>query len=223
VFKIGYAEPVKLTLDRIVGAGMDTFAELGYDGLSMRQVADRLDVHAGSLYYHVQNKDALLTLMADRVAQEAYDAGTTALAALPATAGWRERIEAQALTLRASIQQHRGGAVLLAGSPNLLSPGALALMERLLITLRQAGVPAGDAAVAAGTLLSHVTGFVLQEQGDSTGPALSAEQIAQLGRRFPLTMAGAAGGALDQDELFARSVRLLCAAVATLIEGGETA
>ncbi|MYR87253.1 TetR family transcriptional regulator, partial [Streptomyces sp. SID685] len=42
---------MKLTKERIVDAGMAVFSEVGYQNLSMRQVADRLDAHAGSLYY----------------------------------------------------------------------------------------------------------------------------------------------------------------------------
>jgi TetR/AcrR family tetracycline transcriptional repressor len=202
-------------MDKIIDAGMATFAEVGYQGLSMRQVAERLDVHAGSLYYHVRNKTALLQLMADRVAQRAYDSGTAALAALPDGADWAARIEAQAVALRESIQQNPGGAILLAESPKVLSAGALSVMERLLRTLGDAGVPVEHQPVVADTLLSYVTGFVLQGQGDSHTPEISAKDAADLHERFPLTIAGAARH--DQDEKFTRSVRLLCAGVRTLI------
>jgi AcrR family transcriptional regulator len=163
-FKNEGDQRVKLTLDRIVDASMAVLAEVGYHGLPMRQVADRLDVHAGSLYYHVRDKNALLGLMADRVAQQAHDAGTIALAALPADATWQDRIHTQAVSLRHAILRHPGGAVLLAGSPRTLSAGALALMERMLHTLREAGVPTEHRAVAADAVLGHLTGFVLQEQ-----------------------------------------------------------
>ena len=206
---------MKLTLDRIVDASMAVFAEVGYHGLSMRQVADRLDVHAGSLYYHVRDKNALLGLMADRVAQQAYDAGTAALAALPADATWQDRIHAQAVSLRHAILRHPGGAVLLAGSPRTLSAGALALMERMLHTLREAGVPTEHRAVAADTVLSHLTGFVLQEQTEPATPDVRAEDLADLAERFPLTFTEAGPG--DQDERFSTSVRLLCAAIHTVI------
>jgi AcrR family transcriptional regulator len=206
---------VKLTKDRIIDAGMATFAEAGYQGLSMRHVAERLDVHAGSLYYHVRNKSALLQLMADRVAQQAYDAGSAALAALPDEAGWQARVEAQATTLRQSIQRHPGGAILLAESPKVLSTGALSLMERLLGTLDDAGVPTRDLGIAADTLLSHITGFVLQEQGESLTPEIDAQAVAELHERFPMVLGHAAGE--DEDEKFIRSVRLLCAGVQTLI------
>ncbi|MFD4654399.1 TetR/AcrR family transcriptional regulator [Kitasatospora sp. NPDC058444] len=208
---------MKLTKDRIVDAGMAVFAEVGYQNLSMRQVADRLDAHAGSLYYHVRGKDELLALMADRVCRQAYDAGTEALDALAATAPWQDRVRAQATALRLSIKQHPGGAQLLAESPGMLSTGALSLMERLLRTLLDAGLPAEHGGIAADTLLSHVTGFVLQEQNQpASPPPVTAELYAELCERFPLVM-GPSMPRLSQDEKFARSVRLLCAGFAALL------
>ncbi|MFE2285505.1 TetR/AcrR family transcriptional regulator [Streptomyces sp. NPDC059443] len=146
---------------------MAEFAASGYDGLSMRKVAQRLDAQAGSLYYHVPNKSALIQLTADRVAGRAYEAGTA----------------------------------------------ALSLMERLLETLHDAGIPAGHAAVGADTLLSHTTGFVLQEQSQSPSVDVSAEEAAALHTGFPLTVAAAT--AYTEDERFIRSVRLVCAGLAT--------
>ncbi len=224
VRKWGYDVRVKLDLDRIVDAAMEVFAEVGFAGLSMRQVAERLDASAGSLYYHVRNKDELIRLMADRVVAQAYDAGTAALDALPPGAGWAPRVEAQAVALRRSIRLRPGGAVLLAGSPQVLSPAALALMERLQATLDVAGVPAEHRGVAADTVLSHVTGFVLQEQSASGVPAITAAEFARLSDRFPMTVG--AGDRPGQDEKFVRSVRLLCAGIGTLLApvpaGGAT-
>ncbi|MFK8906877.1 TetR/AcrR family transcriptional regulator [Streptomyces sp. YS-3] len=207
---------MKLTVERIIDAGMAVFAETGYHGLSMRRVAQRLDAQAGSLYYHVPNKNALVQLMADRVARQAYDAGTTALDALAPGADWQQRIEVQLVTLRHSIRRHAGGAVMFADSPKVLSPGALSLMERLLHTLREAGVPAAHRGVGADTLLSHVTGFVLQEQGQSPTGTVSGDGATALRERFPMTLAET--GTLTQDEKFIRSVRLLCAGLDTLVE-----
>jgi TetR/AcrR family transcriptional regulator, tetracycline repressor protein len=207
---------VKLTTDRIVDAGMVVFAETGYHGLSMRQVAQRLDVHAGSLYYHVPNKTVLLQRMADRVARKAYDAGTAALAELPDQAGWKDRVEAQANALRGSLRRHPGGAILLADSPKVLSSGALSVMERLLQTLAEAGLPPEQCGIAADTLLSHITGFVLQEQSEPPAVSISAAEAAIVHQRFPLTVAAAA--AHDPDEKFNHSLRLLCAGIETLIK-----
>ncbi|MEV1245271.1 TetR/AcrR family transcriptional regulator [Nonomuraea sp. NPDC050022] len=207
---------MKLTKERIVEAAIDAFAEVGYHGLSMRQVAERLGAHAGSLYYHVRNKKDLLALVADRVCGQAYDAGTAALTALPPGATWQDEIQAQAGALRHVILRHPSGAILLADSPKMLSPGALSLMERLLSTLEGAGVPAGPRIVAADTLLSHVTGFVLQEQGTPPVRDLTPDAYAALLERFPRVFQEAPG--MSQDEKFLRSVRLLCTAFESLIE-----
>ncbi|WP_406109649.1 TetR/AcrR family transcriptional regulator [Streptomyces sp. NBC_01003] len=206
---------MKLTADRIIDAGMTVFAETGYHGFSIRQVAERLHVHAGSLYYHVPNKAALLQLMADRVARQAYDAGTAALAQLPGQDSWQTRVTAQAIAVRQSIQQHPGGAIMLAGSPKTLSPGALCLMERLLDTLAEAGVPGEDRGTAADAVLSHVTGYVLQEQSEPPAMPVTGEDIAALTQRFPRTFTAAA--AHHPDEKFTRSLDLVCAGIATLI------
>jgi AcrR family transcriptional regulator len=207
---------MKLTKERIVAAGMAVFAEVGYHNLSMRQVADRLDAHAGSLYYHVRGKDELLALMADRVCRQAYDAGTEALAAMPPTATWKDRIEVQATTLRQSIKQHPGGAQLLAESPGVLSTGALSLMERLLRILLDAGLPADYCGIAADTLLSHVTGFVLQEQNQPAAPPpVTTELYTELREQFPLVM-GPLMPRMGQDEKFVQSIRLLCTGFAAL-------
>ncbi|MFE3997129.1 TetR/AcrR family transcriptional regulator [Streptomyces goshikiensis] len=212
---------MKLTRERIIDAGMAEFAESGYHGLSMRKVAQRLDAQAGSLYYHVPNKSALIQLMADRVAGRAYDAGTAALTALDPAADWQEEVQAQLSALRDSIRLHPGGAIMLADSPKVLSTGALSLMERLLQTLHDAGIPAGHAAVGADTLLSHTTGFVLQEQSQSPTVDISAEEAAALHARFPLTVAAAT--AHTADDTFTLSVRLVCTGLATHTEAHPTA
>lgn len=103
-----------------------------------------------------------------------------------------------------------------ADSPKVLSTGALSLMERLLRTLKDAGVLDEHLGVAGDTVFSHITGYVLQEQSEPPALDVSAEDVAALHRRFPITVAAAAGR--DQDEKFIRSVRLLCAGIRALDE-----
>ncbi|MFI1993473.1 TetR/AcrR family transcriptional regulator [Actinoplanes sp. NPDC020271] len=209
---------MKLTKERIVEAGMITFAEHGYAGLSMRQVAERLDVHAGSLYYHVRNKEALLALLADRLASQAFEAGEKALTELPSAAGWIDRVEAQASALRHTLRKHAGGPLLLAGSPAMLSPQALALMERLLATLRDGGVPEEDRVVLADVVLSYVTGFVLQEQAEpETAPPTDVDPAA-LAARFPMLFARPPQG---PDEMFRRGVRRICEGPVQVLSRGS--
>lgn len=208
MFEMGYGEVMKLTEQRIIDAGMAVFAEVGYERLSMRLVAERLQVHAGSLYYHVKNKATLMALMADRVARAALDEGTAALARLGPHATDTDRVTAQLLALRLTLRNHPSGARLLSASPRSLGDGALGLMERLLGLLTDGGVPVSRAVVLADVLLSYVTGFVLQEEAESATEPPSPIAMAISPSRFPLT--STAAGLYDDDEMFTRGLALLC-------------
>ena len=56
-----------LTRDRLVGAALALIAQEGLDGLSMRALADRLEVKAASLYWHVRDRRELLELLAESI------------------------------------------------------------------------------------------------------------------------------------------------------------
>src|SRR5260370_29208547 len=56
-----------LRRERLVGAALDLIGEEGLEGLSMRALADRLQVKAASLYWHVRDRRELLELLADSI------------------------------------------------------------------------------------------------------------------------------------------------------------
>jgi AcrR family transcriptional regulator len=48
------------TRDRILGVALDLFTEQGFDGTSLREIAERLNVTKAALYYHFESKDDIL-------------------------------------------------------------------------------------------------------------------------------------------------------------------
>src|SRR6185436_9427981 len=48
-------------IQEILGTAASLFGERGYDAVSLEDVADRLDVTKGSLYYYFASKDELVT------------------------------------------------------------------------------------------------------------------------------------------------------------------
>lgn len=48
------------TRERILAAALELFAEQGFDGTSLQQIADRLGLTKAALYYHFRSKDDLL-------------------------------------------------------------------------------------------------------------------------------------------------------------------
>ena len=56
-----------LTRERLVESALQLVNEDGLDGLSMRALAERLDVKASSLYWHVRDRRELLELLAESI------------------------------------------------------------------------------------------------------------------------------------------------------------
>lgn len=54
------ANPVHSARDRLLDAALQLFATHGYQAIGLRDLANYLGLHAGSLYHHIENKQALL-------------------------------------------------------------------------------------------------------------------------------------------------------------------
>src|SRR6516165_6389439 len=52
--------PTPTTRDRILDVALDLFTTQGFDGTSLRQIAERLDITKAALYYHFESKDDIL-------------------------------------------------------------------------------------------------------------------------------------------------------------------
>jgi AcrR family transcriptional regulator len=138
----------------LVQSAIDVLDDEGFDGLTMRRVAERLGIKAASLYNHVQNKDELLALVADTLCGE--------IAELERRRPWRQQLETVAIQFRQALLAHRDGARVLAATPPL-TPKRLRIMEQILHALVTAGFSAAEATDAASVHNSYVVGFVLDE------------------------------------------------------------
>jgi AcrR family transcriptional regulator len=48
------------TRERILAVANELFIEQGYEGTSLREIADRLDITKAALYYHFRSKEEIL-------------------------------------------------------------------------------------------------------------------------------------------------------------------
>jgi TetR/AcrR family tetracycline transcriptional repressor len=144
------------TLDQnqVVRAALALLDEVGLDALTMRRLADRLDVKAASLYRHVRNKDELLALLGDEISAEI---------PMPRSDGsWRDQLIESGWNVRRGLIAHRDGARVLASTPPA-GPRRLRHVEAILRILRAAGLSDRDAARAAYHLNNFVTEFAADE------------------------------------------------------------
>jgi AcrR family transcriptional regulator len=59
------------TRQRALDVALELFAEQGYEGTSLREIADRLGVTKAALYYHFASKEALLAGIVDSLVEPA--------------------------------------------------------------------------------------------------------------------------------------------------------
>jgi TetR/AcrR family tetracycline transcriptional repressor len=143
-----------LSRDRLIETALHLMDDIGLERLSMRRLAERLGVQSASLYWHVRDKDELLTLIADALCADI----PLPDPALP----WREQVTAIGWEYRRVLLRHRDAALLLA-STLPLGPNRLRLADGLLGTLLAAGFAPSTVARSALLFTDYVTNFVVEE------------------------------------------------------------
>jgi AcrR family transcriptional regulator len=164
-----------LDKEQIIEAALALLDKIGLDGLTMRNLAEALGIKAGSLYWHVRNKEELLDLLADAVCAGMQEPDRN----LP----WRKRLEALAHEYRRALLAHRDAAQILAGT--VPSGGnRLRLMENLFSILLAAGFMYQDAAYAGFLMNDYVTEFVLEESRFTATAQATTEEARQAYANF---------------------------------------
>jgi TetR/AcrR family transcriptional regulator, tetracycline repressor protein len=168
-----------LTEDEILDAALSLLDDGGPDAASVRGIAARVGVAPNAVYTYFPDKAAVVKALVERLLGEV-DHDVFADRDRP----WRERVEALALDLRAHLSAHPGAVGLMIGGP-MDGPHALALNERLLELLTDAGLDPTDAARASYLLIVYVFGSIALEVADVHQPGpLPAEPDRIAGRQI---------------------------------------
>src|SRR4051794_4587632 len=98
-----------LSLDAVLAEAVLALDELGTEGLSLRELARRLDAGVASIYWYVDAKSHLLDLAADRVMAEVTDplAWDAAKQTGSAASGPLDTVRSLALRLFDAFDTHR--------------------------------------------------------------------------------------------------------------------
>lgn len=150
------AAGVKLSHERVVEAAIEIADRGGIDVLTIRALATSLGTKPMSIYYHVENKDALQEAMVERVFGLIHDPDPTA--------PWKDALRARCLSARDVLGAHPW-AVRLLETGSAPGPESLRHHEAVLACLMGAGMPVPLVAHAYAILDSFIYGFVIQESG----------------------------------------------------------
>ena len=137
-----------LSRERLVEAALNLIQEAGLDGLSMRALADRLDVKAASIYWHVRDRGELLDLLAESILDSVRRPRTSG--------GWRAAAVAIAGALAERVAGQRDAARVLLESPDAItrSDNFRALRAQLI----SAGLEPPEARDVALMVMAYVIG-----------------------------------------------------------------
>jgi TetR/AcrR family transcriptional regulator, tetracycline repressor protein len=151
-------ETSPLTREAVIRTALDMLDAVGIDGLSMRALADRLDVKAASLYWHLRDKDQLLELVAEAVLDRVV---------VPISPpGWRAQAGAACNELALYLQEHRAAAAVVLGCLPVVQRSRLA--RDLARVLAAAGLEEAESAAFSLVVEAAASAFAASP---ATGPA----------------------------------------------------
>ena len=168
--------PRRYTTDQVVEAAIELADEEGIQGLSMPQLAKRLQIGTMTLYGYVGSKQELLDKMAETILENV---------GLPTSDDWRESLHQFFSEFRTTALTHPALAGLL-GSGRITSPRAADALEIILEEMTEAGAPIEEAVRTFYSALTYTIGFVIWEiprahlQGEEDYAEQWASSLAQL-------------------------------------------
>jgi AcrR family transcriptional regulator len=143
-----------LSRERVILEGVALADENGIGTLTMRRLADRLQVEPMSLYHHVANKDEILDGMVDVVFRE--------IELPPAGADWKTAMRDRASSARDALRRHPWA---IGRMESRVNPGPATLRhhDAVIGCLRAAGFSIELTAHAFSAIDSYLYGFAMQE------------------------------------------------------------
>jgi AcrR family transcriptional regulator len=199
-----------LSRERILAVASELTGREGLAALSMRRLAQELDVWPMSVYRYFRDKDELV----DAIAAEMAGAAMTAI---QEQADWATQLRGLLTGVRAAIARDPetlGGRL----SRAFLAPETLALAEAGLAILNRAGLEAAEAARAWRALWSYTVGFAGLRLADTPAEARRLARVAVAGlpdAGYPhlLSAAEEFASAVSSDDEFDHGLDLLLAGV----------
>jgi AcrR family transcriptional regulator len=153
-----------LSRDRIVVAALDLIDEVGDEGFSLAELADRMGVRASSFYNHTTGKDDILAGVQDLITESIDDWMWDELPWPDATVEW-------AHSYRDAFIAHPHAIVLFATATVGGMPRTLQMYERIVIAFEDAGWPKEEVI----PVLIGLESFLLGSALDAVAPIAQLE------------------------------------------------
>ncbi|MGH3340824.1 MAG: TetR/AcrR family transcriptional regulator C-terminal domain-containing protein [Propionibacteriaceae bacterium] len=176
-----------LDRQRIVAEAVALLDAEGLDGVTTRKLAARLGVQSPTLYWHLPNKAALVTAIADAILDQEFGD----MSPPESDQHWQDWLSGLAERLRRALLAHPDGARVISASQ--LSVTMAAISELAMSTLVARGIPLRQARVIVLTVERFTVGHVLEEQAPRPdAEALKGFDMAAFAEQHPTVVAAVA-------------------------------
>ena len=173
-----------LDRQRIVAEAVALLDAEGLDGVTTRKLAARLGVQSPTLYWHLPNKAALVTAIADAILDQEFGD----MSPPESDQHWQDWLSGLAERLRRALLAHPDGARVISASQ--LSVTMAAISELAMSTLVARGIPLRQARVIVLTVERFTVGHVLEEQAPRPdAEALKGFDMAAFAEQHPTVAA----------------------------------
>ncbi len=183
----------RLNREEMISTALSVTDAEGLDAVTIRRVAQRHEATPMALYRHFSDKEGLLDALAERLLSEVRPPE-------PDTRVWDEQLRDLLRSFHQALRPHPNAAGLVL-SRILLSHAGLALAERVLAILAEAGLPVEQGAETGSQALCSLVTLVITEPGqnhlqdpEARDDALRARRASLLSlspHRFPHIVAAA--------------------------------
>ncbi len=161
---------VPLSRERVLRTAIAIADASGSSALTMRSLAQALQVKPMAVYHHVANKEEILDGIIDLVFSE--------IDLPPADVDWRAAMRQRAIAARNVLSLHPWAIPLMESRTNP-GPATLRQHDAVIGTLRRAGFSIQMTAHAYSLLDSYLYGFTLQESVSLPFDATTAPELAE--------------------------------------------
>lgn len=192
----------RLNKDRVLQAAISLADDIGVDSLSMRRLAQELQVAPMALYKHVSNKEELLDGMVEAIVAEI---------APPVTdADWKSAVRLRVLSARRALQRHPWARRVIE-SRSTKTPAVLAYWDSFIGIFLGGGFSIDLTHHVMHAIGGRMWGFTQELFDDpappkaaaqeTVPPAVQAAMLQQMAKLYPNIAAVAASSAHDDDSV----------------------
>ncbi|WP_421757431.1 TetR/AcrR family transcriptional regulator C-terminal domain-containing protein [Clostridium beijerinckii] len=167
----------------MIEAALELLNEKGYNELSLRDIAKKLDVKAPAIYWHFKNKAMLLDYMAEYILQK--ELGDFEPRKDEQT--WQDWLTYNINLFRKAMLSYRDGGRVVAGAHLFPAVTLAKLLEYSLISLCSSGMDIKTATSVMITSIRYTFGYVIEEQSDKYSDKAPEDNILSSGN-FPNLM-----------------------------------